>query len=109
MRLFHRPLMVAVLKVVSYPKTTLAIALILLAGCGALAYFNLDISTDQNKLFDPDVPFFKDYLRFSELFPENEAVYVVVERWDPVAPRPPVKRWAQIADDLAARLASLKE
>src|SRR4051794_13609779 len=108
MRLFHRPLMVAVLKVVSFPKTTLAIALVLLAASGALAYFRLNISTDQNRLFDPTVPFFRDFIRFGELFPENEAVYIVVERADR-ATNPPVRRWTQAADELAAAMKRLPD
>jgi predicted RND superfamily exporter protein len=107
MRLFHRPLLVAVLHVVTHPKRALSIALIVLAGCLGLAYFRLNISTDQNRLFDPTVPFFRDFLRFGELFPENEALYIVVERARPADPEPPVRRWTQIADDLAARLRTL--
>src|SRR5690349_4415679 len=108
MRILHRPLLVAVLHVVTHPKRALSIALIVLAACVGLAYFRLDIATDQNRLFDPTVPFFRDFLRFGELFPENEALYVVVERARPTDPEPPVRRWTSIADELAARVRTLK-
>src|SRR3954451_4292626 len=107
MRILHRPLLVAVLHVVAHPRRTLSIALIVLAGCLGLAYFRLNIATDQNRLFDPTVPFFRDFLRFGELFPENEALYIVVERARPTDPEPPVRRWTSIADDLAARMRTL--
>src|SRR4051812_32515842 len=92
-----RPLLRVVLAVVSHPWWALGgAAVVLVVGVG-LAATRLGISTDQNKLFDPDVPFFRDYLRFNALFPENEAIYVLVEAKDPGRP-PAVRRWAGLAD-----------
>jgi hypothetical protein len=33
-------------------------------------------------LFNPRVPFFRDYLSFVERFPENDAIYVVIQARD---------------------------
>jgi predicted RND superfamily exporter protein len=104
----HRGILVAVLGVVARPRLTLALCGVVLALCGALALSRLTISTDQNALFDPDVQFFKDYLRFIELFPENEAVYVVVQSRDR-GTVPPVRRWAAIADQVAGRLKAMPQ
>ena len=75
----QRRLVKATLTVVSYPKLTLLISGIFLAIALTLALTRLNISTDQNNLFSPDVPFFHDYLSFIKQFPENEAIYVFVE------------------------------
>src|ERR1700733_16215855 len=97
MRFFHRLQLIGVLHVISHPRRTLLIAgLILAATCG-LAAWKLNISTDQNKLFDPNVRFFRDYLSFTKSFPENEALYVIVEPVDADNP-PPVARWTNLAD-----------
>src|SRR5437762_1210975 len=97
----HRPLLIAVLHVVSNPRRVLIVAGVVLACSGVLAWTRLGISSDQNKLFDPDVQFFRDFLRFNELFPENDAVYVVVEAKNPSDPPPPVARWTAVADAIA--------
>src|SRR3954470_17012405 len=97
-----------VLNVVHRPKLTLAVAGIALVACATWAYFRLNISTDTNKLFSPKVPFFADYLAFNEKFPENEAIYVLIQARDP-ANRPPVARWTGAADAVAARLTALPE
>src|SRR3954463_13099500 len=99
----HRGILTAVLVVVARPRLTLLLAGLLLAGCVAISMARLNISTDQNKLFDPTVGFFKDYLRFNEQFPENEAIYVIIQAKDP-ASVPPVARWTAIADAIAHRL-----
>src|SRR5215204_402204 len=104
--LFHRPLLAFVLRIVSHPRLTLAIAGIVLAACVAIAVARLNISTDQNKLFDPDAPFFRDYLRYIEKFPENEAIYVLIEPKDPSKP-PPIKRWTSFADAITQRVRRL--
>src|SRR5262245_46645808 len=93
----HRPLLRAVLAVVSHPWLSLFISAFVLVACVGFAVMKLEISTDQNKLFDPNVPFFRDYLKFNELFPENEAIYVLIEAKD-TAGVPPVRRWTAIAD-----------
>src|SRR5439155_2512752 len=74
----------------------------------ALAMTRLAISSDQNKQFDPNVKFFRDFLHFNELFPENEAIYVVVEPKDATHP-PPVARWTAVADAIAQRVGRLRE
>jgi predicted RND superfamily exporter protein len=104
----HRGILLGVLGVVSRPRLALAVAGAVVAVCATLAFLRLDISSNTNELFDPDVPFFRDYLRFIELFPENEAVYVVVQTRDPRA-APPVARWTDFADALAARLRAMPQ
>lgn len=102
----QRRLMKAVLMVVRYPKLTLGVAGVVLAVCVAAAVTRLSISTDQNKLFSPDVKFFADYLNFVEKFPENEAIYVLME---PAAQgeSPPFDRWMDLADAIDAALRPL--
>src|SRR4249919_3002146 len=104
----HRALLIFVLRVVARPRTTLLIGAMVLAVCAALAAMRLEISTDQNKLFDPNVRFFREYLHFTELFPENEAIYILIEAKDGNHP-PPMKRWTAAADAIAQKLASLTE
>src|SRR5437667_7053890 len=110
MRLIHRPLLVGVLHVVKYPRRVLLVAGLALAACIGLAMWKLNIATDQNRLFDPNVQFFRDYLSFIERFPENEAIYIIVE---PAAQRSnqsiPVARWTEIADRLTARLSEMTQ
>jgi len=103
----QRRLLSGVLWVVAWPKVTLAVAAVLLAASVGAAVLWLDVSTDQNKLFSPDVPFFRDYLRFSEEFPENEATYVVIEPRDSSATAPQLGRWIETAEGIAARLRRL--
>ena len=59
----HHPIHRFVLWVVSRPRTTLAITLLVAAASVALAVARLRISTDQDKLFSAKVPFFRDYLK----------------------------------------------
>ncbi|MCC7349038.1 MAG: MMPL family transporter [Phycisphaerales bacterium] len=102
----QRRLMMAVLMVVKHPKLTLGAAGLALAVCVAAAAMRLSISTDQNKLFSPDVKFFADYLNFVEKFPENEAIYVLIE--PAVDGRsPPFDRWMSLADAIDAKLRPL--
>ena len=82
MRLIHRPLLVGVLHVVKFPRRVLLVAGLALAGCIGLAMWRLNIATDQNRLFDPKVRFFRDFLSFSDKFPENEAIYIIIEPAD---------------------------
>src|SRR3954449_5179129 len=103
---FHRPLLRAVLAVVTHPRVTLVVAGVVLAACVLLAVFRLPISTDQDKLFNRDVPFFRDYLEFDRKFPENAAVVVVVRPKDATHP-PPIERWTAAADAIAARAGRL--
>lgn len=101
-----RRLLSAALQCVTYPRRTLLIAGVILAACALVAWARLGISTDQNKLFSPSAPFFRDYLRFVEEFPENEAVYILIEP-DPASPPPPTARWTAVADAITARLGHL--
>ena len=103
-----RHLLRFVLGVVRRPKLTLLLAGLLLAASVTIAMTRLTISADSNKLFDPSVPFFRDYLKFNENFPENEAVYVVVRPADD-AQQPPVPRWTALADAIAAKVGTLTD
>jgi hopanoid biosynthesis associated RND transporter like protein HpnN len=100
----RRPILRFVLRVVSRPRLTLASTLLLTAGCVALALARLSISTDQNKLFSRDVPFFRDFITFGQQFPENDGIYVVVQPRDKKAQPPSVARWAAAAEAIATRL-----
>src|SRR5437868_2536984 len=102
MRLIHRPLLVGVLHVVKYPRRVLLVAGLALAACIGLAMWKLNIATDQNRLFDPKVQFFRDFLSFSEKFPENEAIYIIIEPAD--SQHVSISRWTDIADKLAVNL-----
>lgn len=104
----HRELLRAVLGFVTRPRLTLALTAIVLTASVWLAISKLTISADQNKLFDPHVQFFRDYLNFNENFPENEAVYVVVRPSSP-GTMPPVQRWGEVADAIINRLAGMKK
>src|SRR3954464_7890172 len=108
MRRVQRLILKGVLTVVARPRLTLAVAGLLVAASTAWASFRLPISTDQNKLFSEDVPFFRDYLAFVEKFPENEAAYVVIEPRDPANP-PPNDRWTAAADAVVARLGRMPD
>src|SRR5688572_659692 len=104
----QRRIVRGVLGVVGRPKLTLVVAGAVLLACAAWAYFRLEISTDTNKLFSERVPFFADYLAFDRKFPENEAVYVVVEATAP-AHTPPTARWTAAADAIAGRLRAIPQ
>ena len=104
----HRPILRFVLWVVSHPRATLAITLLVAAASVALAVARLNISTDQDKLFSADVPFFRDYLKFDEQFPENEAVFVVLQAKGDER-KIPVERWTAAADAIAGRLAAIPQ
>jgi hypothetical protein len=56
MRVIHRPLLLFVLNVVSHPVRALVIAGLVLLACVCFAVWKLNISTDQNRLFNPRVP-----------------------------------------------------
>src|SRR5256885_13969749 len=105
---FRRPILRFVLAVVSRPRLTLAITLTLTAACVALSVARLRISTEQNKLFSRNVPFFRDYVAFSEEFPENEAIYVIVEPKDRRA-HPAVERWTGAAEAIVERLKQIPQ
>jgi predicted RND superfamily exporter protein len=105
----QRRIVRGVLVVVEHPKATLAIAAALLLACAGWAYLRLDISTDTNKLFSPKVQFFADWLDYFHKFPENEAIYVVIQPRDPAAPAPPLRRWTSAADAIVERMKHMPE
>jgi len=89
--------------VVAHPKVTLGIAAAVLLVSVVAAKLKLTVSSDQNKLFSPKVKFFADWLDFDRKFPENQAIYVVIEPKDWAA-HPPVGDWVKVADRITARL-----
>jgi predicted RND superfamily exporter protein len=93
----RRPDLRLVLWVVSRPVLTLVVATVLIAASVVGAIGFLQVSTDQNKQFSDRAPFFRAYLDFIEKFPENEAIYVVMEQAGD-GPPPPVERWVRAAD-----------
>ena len=103
----QRRLVRGVLWVVAHPKWTLAISALVLLGCVGSAYRTLRVSSDQNELFSPKVKFFADWLNFDRRFPENEAIYVVIE---PITPyvRPTVREWVRVADRITDRLKQMR-
>ena len=86
----HRRILIAVLAVVSHPWTTLAVVFLTAAASAAAAIGWLTISTDQNRLFSSRPWFFHDYLQFIQRFPENEALYVVIEPKRGLSVQPPI-------------------
>jgi predicted RND superfamily exporter protein len=106
----RRGLLRGVLAGVSRPRLTLAGAAVIVTACSLLAFFRLHVSAESNELFSHKVAFFRNWLDFNKLFPENEATYVVVEPVDiqnapPVVP--PTARWTAVADAIAAKLRSI--
>lgn len=85
---------------VAWPRLTLVLAGVLVAICAGMAATRLEISTDQNKQFSSKVPFFHDYLDFIAKFPENEAIYVIVQAKQDASPS--VAQWGEVADAIAA-------
>ncbi len=104
----HRRILTGVLAVVTHPWITLGTVFITVAACVGATVAWLTISTDQNKLFSPKPWFFHDYLQFIQRFPENEALYVVIEPKNP-ADHPPVLRWTAAADQITRRLRGIKQ
>ena len=71
----------SVLSVVARPWTALIIAA---AACWQFvsvvsALLWLNVSSDQDKLFSTKLKAFSDYAEFDRQFPENDAVYIVIE------------------------------
>ncbi len=97
-----------VLRVTGHPWLTLALAGVAVAACIALAASRLSLSTDQDKLFSSRVQFFRDWLDFTKRFPENEALYVLIEPAD-AAHVPKTSEWAALTDELARRLRGLDQ
>lgn len=97
-----------VLFVAARPRTALGVAAAAAVACIVAAIGWLTLSTNQNELFSPSVPAFGDYLDFIEHFPENEAIYVMLEPVDPGSTVEPA-RWTGAADAIAARLSAMPE
>jgi len=98
----------SILGVVARPRLTLVISAAVLVACVLVAMRWLTTSTDQNQLFSSDVPFFRDYLTFIHKFPENEAIYILIEPYGR-EPMPPVKRWTELADRITRRLRQMPQ
>ena len=90
------------------PKLTLGLAALVLAVCVAYAARRLTVSSDQNKLFSPKVKFFHDWLEFDRKFPENQAIYVVIEPVDWKS-KPSLEQWIQINERITGRLERMPE
>ena len=103
----QRLLLKIVLRVVRFPRLALAICGVVLAACVILALTRLGIDTDQDKLYSPRVPFFKAFLDYEDQFPENAALYVVIQAKDHAHP-PELKRWTGLADAIAAKVNTLE-
>ena len=97
-----------VIRVVSYPKLSLALCAVALVLAVGLAATRLRLSTDQEELMTPKLKFFRDYKEFTRRFPENESYVVILEPEHP-ALRPPARRWIELADRMTAGLMALKE
>jgi|GEM_PF-702462 len=116
----QRQLVKMVMRVVSYPRVTVAICAVLLVVSIVFARVFLTLSTDQNALLTPNLPFFKDYLTFDAKFPENEAFVVLVQAKDDahssapgsaggsIGHTPTAKRWMALADQISSELMKLK-
>jgi predicted RND superfamily exporter protein len=102
----QRRMLTGVLFVARHPRLVLGIVLVTLVVSVGVAASFLTISTDQNQLFSPKVWFFANYLKFIGEFPENEAVFIVIE---PRAGsgRPTIEQWTAVADAVTARLNSM--
>jgi uncharacterized protein len=104
----QRKLVHGVMTVVAWPRATLVVCAVLAIVSVIGAKIFLSISTDENKLFDRDVKFFKDYLKFTDAFPENEAILVVVRPADE-AKRPATKEWVALADEITDGLRGMPQ
>ena len=77
--------------------------------CSLLAFSRLHISAESNELFSHKVEFFRNWLEFNKLFPENEATYVVVDESINPSGVPPTARWTALADAIAAKLRAMPQ
>src|SRR5579862_5554505 len=108
MDFLHRRILIFVLAVARRPRLTLLCISLSVAICVSLAILRLTISSDQNKLFSSKVPFFHNYLELTRKFPENEAVYIIVEPNDPNKSGQ-MTQWMALADQITAKLQTMKE
>jgi predicted RND superfamily exporter protein len=105
---FQRLILGFVGKVVRWPKLTLLFCVIGLVVAAVGAKLFLPISTDTNDLVNPKLPFFADYLRFIDRFPENEAIYITLQAKDEQHP-PEAARWGGAADAVAGAVGQLHD
>ena len=103
----QRRLVKVVMRVVTFPKVTVAVCAILLLAAVAFSWFHLTLSTDQNELLTPKLKFFRDYADFATQFPENESFVLILEPKDFAHP-PAAKRWIALADQTSTALMALK-
>lgn len=103
----QRHLVKLIIRMVSFPKLTLAICALALLGAVALSWTRLGLSTSQDELMTPKLKFFRDYQEFTRQFPENEAFYVILQPRDYAHP-PAGKRWMELADRVGTSLLALK-
>jgi predicted RND superfamily exporter protein len=106
MRFLHHRFLRLAMGVVARPKLTLVLAGLTLVGSIILAKARLGVASDQNSLFSHKVGFFRDWLEFDRQFPENDALYVVIQPKDPAKP-PATPRWTAASDDVAWRIRRL--
>jgi len=104
----RRTLLRGILAGVARPRLTLAGAALIVIACSLLAFFCLHVSAEENELFSHKVEFFRNWLDFNKLFPENEATYVVAEPKDKSIV-PPTARWTALADAIAAKLRTIPD
>lgn len=102
----HRKLLKHSLRLIRYPRTILIIGILLAGASALLAARYLRVSTDENKLFSPKVPFFHQYLSFIHEFPENEAAFIVVQAKNSAHP-PTTAEWIAAANAITRRLRTL--
>jgi len=72
----------------------------------ALAVSRLNIDTDQDNLFFIARRILHEYLDYINKFPENEAMYVLIEPADPRKP-PSLSRWTELAERVAEKMRAL--
>src|SRR4051794_37888705 len=76
---FQRRLVKLVVGVVHFPKLTLVLCGLMLAASVGFALVHLQLSTDEDDLLPPKLPFFREYKKFSNAFPENDSFIIILE------------------------------
>jgi len=104
---FYKHLVRLALGVARRPVLTLVISALVLTVCVYLAVTRLEQTADQNELFNPKSPFFRDYLDYVQKFPENEAVFVVIR--PRAATGIPGARWMELSERITQKLTDLKQ
>jgi uncharacterized protein len=99
---FQRRIRRGVIAVVAYPKLTLTVSAIVLAASVVLALSRLSVSSNDAKLFPLSDRHIRESAEFDKQFPENDALYVVIQSATPALP--PIARWTALADRITERL-----